>query len=378
MIVAGQLASAFDLTIGDNALQDGDQLAVITARAGFMSASASMTIVDDDIAPVILADPTNLTVTVGGTATFCVAAKGNAPMNYFWRRNGNPIAGASGNCCTTTNVQLADNVSQFSCLVSNALGVTNSRIASLTVIPAGSDFITFDDLPGVENPVPAGYHAFTWNNFYYLNAFTGTGNPSGYLAGMLSLSNVAYNAYGTNAYLASAAPFNLVLGYLTAAWYDNLQLQVLGSSAGILLYSNTWILSATNPTLVSFNYAGVTRVDFISSGGTQHPGYAGSGTHFAMENVSLTTGSVILPWRFISTSLINRVFNTVLTGPAGSNFVIQISSNLMNGWQPFLTSTIPAGGSMLIIDPSATNQAQRFYRAASPAGASPLSGTGNP
>ncbi len=41
---------------------------------------------------------------------------------------------------------------------------------------------------------------------------------------------------------------------------------------GTLVYNQTNTLSATAPTLVTFNFFGVDEVDFTASGGTRHPG----------------------------------------------------------------------------------------------------------
>ena len=48
-------------------------------------------------------------------------------------RNGTFIAGATNSSYTTNNVQLTDTGSQFSCVVSNAYGTTNSQVVTLTV-----------------------------------------------------------------------------------------------------------------------------------------------------------------------------------------------------------------------------------------------------
>ncbi len=58
----------------------------------------------------------------------------------------------------------------------------------------------------------------------------------------------------------------------------------------------------------------------------------------------------------------NGAFGFVLRGAAGSNYVIQVSSNLVT-WHPFLTNTIPGEGRVPISDPSLTNLPMRFYRA---------------
>jgi hypothetical protein len=83
--------------------------------------------------PVIVAQPTNENVTVGSTAVFSVGATGNAPMNYLWMRNATLIPNATNSIYAITNVQLTDSGSEFSCLVTNSCGTTNSATATLTV-----------------------------------------------------------------------------------------------------------------------------------------------------------------------------------------------------------------------------------------------------
>ena len=114
-----------------------------------------------------------------------------------------------------------------------------------------------------------------------------TRNPSGYGAAMVSVAKVAYNPGGAPASISSSSPFALFSAYLTAAWNDNLQVEVQGYNGTALVYDNKYLLSATTPTLVRFNYVGVTSVNFFSSGGTPHLGYTGSGTQFAMDNLNV-------------------------------------------------------------------------------------------
>jgi hypothetical protein len=149
---------------------------------------------------------------------------------------------------------------------------------------------TFDDLPGNFESVPNGYRGVNWNNFNCLNAVTYYGNPSGYGAGVVSPNNVAYNSGGDPASLTSPTPFNFFSAEMTAAWNDNLILEAKGYVNGVLTYDQTYALSATAPTLITFNYLGVTEVDLITSGGTPHPGYGGfSATQFAMDDVTIVT-----------------------------------------------------------------------------------------
>ena len=65
-------------------------------------------------------------------------------------------------------------------------------------------------------------------------------------------------------------------------------MQVEGFLNGNLTYSNTYTLSATAGTMINFNCQGVDTIVISASGGTQHPGYSGNGTFFAMDNLDIT------------------------------------------------------------------------------------------
>ena len=58
----------------------------------------------------------------------------------------------------------------------------------------------------------------------------------------------------------------------------------------------------------------------------------------------------------------NGMFFFNLNEPVGSNYVIQVSSNLVN-WVNQATNGIPAGGVRALDFPIQTNQPQMFYRA---------------
>ena len=83
--------------------------------------------------PIITMQPANEVLGPGGMATFSVGCAGTAPFTYSWLRNATPIAGANAASYSTNNVQTSDSESQFSCVVSNALGSAVSSNAILTV-----------------------------------------------------------------------------------------------------------------------------------------------------------------------------------------------------------------------------------------------------
>lgn len=154
--------------------------------------------------------------------------------------------------------------------------------------PSGPIVLNFDDLLGWPWPNP--YNGLTWNNFLPENVPTVTAEfgPSGYEAGMISSPNVVYNGGGNPASIASATAFDFDSAYMTAAIMDNLQLEVKGYLGGTLKYDNTYMLSATSPTLIHFNDFDVNTIDLITSGGTPHgyPGFA-PGEQFAMDNLTV-------------------------------------------------------------------------------------------
>jgi hypothetical protein len=153
------------------------------------------------------------------------------------------------------------------------------------IIDAGSPPITFDDLDGAYYRIPAGYRGLYWSNLSFLNALDYGHNPSGYEAGMVSAPNVAYNGYGGPATIIGSGPFNFVSAVLTAAWNDNLALEVRGFAGGEVAYQRAFRLSATAPSNIVFNFNGVTSVSFSPSGGTRDTDYDGGGTYFALDNV---------------------------------------------------------------------------------------------
>jgi hypothetical protein len=148
--------------------------------------------------------------------------------------------------------------------------------------------VTFDDLHETASAsfIANGYQGLVWSNFDAMNAVL---NPTiypfitnGFYYGMVSASNVVVadiaeiDSGGTN--------FDFSSAYLTGAWNSNLNIEVQGFRGGTLLYDQTVVASATNPTLFSFNYLDVDRLYFVASGGQPAFGTPGSSKYFAMDN----------------------------------------------------------------------------------------------
>lgn len=157
----------------------------------------------------------------------------------------------------------------------------------------GAELITFDDLPATPPPaggtsIPSGYAGLSWANFDYETVMNNPAlNPSGYLNGMVSPGNVAFNNRGTPA-LFSGTTFNLVSAWLTGGWNDGLNVEVEGLLGSSVIYDNFYTVDSTAPTLINFNYLDVNQVIFISEGGTPHGYPSGSGEQFVLDNLTVT------------------------------------------------------------------------------------------
>jgi hypothetical protein len=96
--------------------------------------------------PAISQQPSNVTVTVGQTATFTVVATGSATLSYQWQKATAPIAGATSASYTTAPTTGSDNGSQFTVVVSNSAGSVTSSAAKLTVssvVTSTTDVLTY-------------------------------------------------------------------------------------------------------------------------------------------------------------------------------------------------------------------------------------------
>jgi hypothetical protein len=103
---------------------------LVTNRYGStLSSNAMLTVL---VPAVIITQPTNQAIYVGGTAGFVVTASGTLPLGYQWYFNQTNIANATNATLTFTNVQL-NQAGNYKVLVSNLVNAVLSSNAVLTV-----------------------------------------------------------------------------------------------------------------------------------------------------------------------------------------------------------------------------------------------------
>jgi len=129
--IVGQTTT--NLTMSSLVLNDsGDYAVVVTNRFGAVTSSAVALTVQVG-PPVFGQKPVSLQRFAGGTATLTSAAYGSPPLSYQWSYNGIPISGATSFAYTINQVA-AEDAGNYSVLVSNPYGNTNSENAALTVL----------------------------------------------------------------------------------------------------------------------------------------------------------------------------------------------------------------------------------------------------
>ena len=99
---------------------------------GLLGTSSSSSI------PIIATQPQSQSAFVGGTVTFSVGAVSALPTTNQWYANALPIAGQTSTSLTLTNVGSATASTNYSVVVGNANGKTNSVAASVTLLATGN------------------------------------------------------------------------------------------------------------------------------------------------------------------------------------------------------------------------------------------------
>ena len=102
------------------------------------------------------------------SATLSVAAEGSLPLGFQWKKDGGDIPGATDSSYSIGSLTFGD-AGDYSVVITNALGVTNSTAATLTVLPEPV-------VPDAEVQL-TGVPDYTW----YAGCFgTASGNLMGY------------------------------------------------------------------------------------------------------------------------------------------------------------------------------------------------------
>ena len=203
--------------INDTINEGNESFAVTISDAMGVSlgspASATVTIIDDDLPPSVNTPPQGGVAFLGQKWTFSVGASGSAPLSYQWQMNGQAIPGATSTNYILSPVQWGD-AGSYRVVVSNRYGSVTSAPAQVRVVNVAVWDYNYGQgsVPdGLSNAVAVAagdYHSLAlradgsiavWGQYYYgdynyVSAYV----PAG-------LSNVVSVAAGANHSLALRA-----------------------------------------------------------------------------------------------------------------------------------------------------------------------------
>ena len=118
---------------GDNSRPRASHVMAAVSLLGFMIPVGALA-----QSPSIAVQPQSTARLAGTAVVIAVSASGAAPLNYYWIKDGSPMANGAGvSGSQTASLQLANvqevNSGGYSVVVSNSLGSVTSSSAVLTV-----------------------------------------------------------------------------------------------------------------------------------------------------------------------------------------------------------------------------------------------------
>ncbi len=253
-----------------------------------------------------------------------------------------PVGGASGSAIITVTVNdgaASNNVTARSFVVT--VGLVTEQLHRT----AGGQMVLT-----VSGPVGSSHVIQTSTDLVHWTPFSTNTIPPGGSVEVVDLNpNSPQKFYRAAPYVASAPPpptqsnFKLANGIFTFTLSGPAGTYVIQSSTDLL----NWTTFSTNT---------------IPPGGSVQIIDPNAASALKIYRAVPLTGSV-LPAPLLSGFQMGKgVFSFVLNGSAGSNYVIQTSTDLVH-WTPFSTNTISPDGSVAIVDLNPTFP-QKFYRAA--------------
>jgi len=403
-LIARAVGGAFTVTNAQLA-NAGTYFLVITNNFGSVTSSIA-TLIVTNAAPSLTAQPQNQTVTAGNSATFSIAASGSAPLGYQWYFNTNTlIAGAVTNSLTITNAQLT-NAGAYSVVVTNSAGSITSSVAILTVSTGASGIISQWNF----NSTPPDGSTSTGNTSPSVGSGTASlagGATATFATGDSSLDpagSTDNSGWNTSTYPAQGTgnktrgvQFNVsTVGRqnISVSWSS--QCSNTGSKYARLQYSTNGADFVNFPTAVTNTTSFVAKTNSLAGipGADNNPNFAfrivaefestainTANTNYVAANSPTssygTAGTLRYDMVTVSGSSIaatppsppflsapgvfsGNQFQFSVTGTVGSNYVIQVSTNLgASNWISIFTNTAP----FTFIDSNANNFPQGFYRA---------------
>lgn len=169
------------------------------------------------------------------------------------------------------------------CAVS--IGLAASSTANATVV-------TFDDLTPFSLPSP--YMGMNWSGNGIVGCSSYFTQNTGYCRGRASGDNVMFSIGLNTVTKVGGGTFDFNGAYLTAAWNDNLSVELIGYVGQTAVNSFMTTVSDDVATYFGVNFMGIDRLTVRSFGGTD-AGTPGGGAFVAIDNFTFNNAQVPEP-----------------------------------------------------------------------------------
>ncbi|MEC9199222.1 MAG: Ig-like domain-containing protein [Pseudomonadota bacterium] len=163
-------------------------------------------------------------------------------------------------------------------------GIAETANTATLVVNGVDDIITltFEDMTTDDTRplVQDGYGGLNWSGARAMHTPSFNNQDSGFIRGVTSGEGIIYNSGGNT--LTVSAPvdeFDFVGATLTSASHNSANIDVIGYSDGVELYSRTIVVGDDEPTPVTFNWEDVDQVTFQA-----YLSASGSDAYFAMDD----------------------------------------------------------------------------------------------
>lgn len=162
-----------------------------------------------------------------------------------------------------------------------------------------SRLITFDKLIQTENKIDSGivpefYEGLSWTNVWYMHEkwvqanHTVSGWKNAYTHNHRC---IIFNAKGNSMKICSKRKdietFSLISFEATAAWHDNLQINVIGKKNKEQVYTTTIVLQFDNSKVFQFDWKNIDQIQFIPIDGIKHKDIQYDEKYFALTWILL-------------------------------------------------------------------------------------------
>ncbi|MEN9813186.1 MAG: hypothetical protein RL479_1872, partial [Verrucomicrobiota bacterium] len=280
--VAGGTAASLTLTNLTSADAAEYRVRVTNTAGSVNSSTARLTVNAAPVAgaPTITTQPTAVTATVGGNATFSVVAAGTAPLAYQWLKGETTLPAGTAASLTLTNLATGD-AGAYRVRVTNTAGSVTSSSANLTV-----------------------------------NAAPVAGTKPAITTQPVSKSVATGASHTFSATASGTAP-------LTYAWYKEGRLVASGSNADLVLAAvapsdgGTYRLVVSNSAGSAVSESATLTVTAASGGGSGSGGSGGGSTPGSGSNPATTAPAITTQPAAVTASSGTKVtFSVVATGTA--------------------------------------------------------------